>query len=764
MVRRGGATAEPAHQEPHEREDPHLRGELQPDRRAHAHELEERPAIDPDLGLLYVAVGNPFGDSRKRTGTKIVVETPDPDVRKFVVDILGDIRDARAVPVLIGRLDDDDENVRVAAAEALGKLRDPRAVDALLACLARSGQGWLDNAAAVALGEIGDERALGPLVAVLGRSNLREPVLEALGKIGNADTLGPLVAGLGDPLRIVREVSIVAISEIYRKSDEQGRRTIRSAVSSGIGDRAVEFLEDILVTSNGGLVKATMALLGWAGRESSIRKIFDLLREEDLEEPAVQSLQFLDRGRAGLLVGYLASDNALVRRSVARVLGELGVAAAEDPLIGLLTDENGHVRSTAAEALARMKSKKAVAPLLALLADEYTSVQDSAIQALAAIGDESVLDGLIRDFSSSEAFMRRNIALLLGKFPAERAVDALVFALKDEEPEVRKAVVQALGATPNAKALRPLKLAITDDDAEVRMLAAEALGAVGTVEARDALVLLLEDADLWVRAAAARCLGEIGGESEAALLTSRLETATDIFLLALIDALGKLKFPQALGPLLKLADHPDPEVRKTVLAALAAYGGEPVRHTLIARLSDPHWSVRKAAIGALSRTCLKLSNEAPLGTYSILVRSAPKADAFGWLDFRVAEYHKPTFQVATSADKVDVLPGEKVQFGLDATYYSGGNLGGAKVDWFTDAAPYSFTPSSKYSRFSFSDWDRDTYQTASKPNPYGGILAQGQEVTDNSGHLGVPQIVDLGDPKHITFKVVRFCITGACPP
>jgi HEAT repeat protein len=530
-----------------------------------------------------------------------LVETPDPDVRKFVVDILGDIRDARAVPVLIGRLDDDDENVRVAAAEALGKIRDPRAVDALLACLARSGQGWLDNAAAVALGEIGDERALEPLVAALGRSNLREPVLEALGKIGNADTLGPLVASLGDPLRIVREVSIVALCEIYRKSDEPGRRTIRSVVSSGMDDRAVEFLEEILMTSNGGLLKATMTLLGWAGRESSLRKIFDLLREEDLEEPAVQSLQFLDRGRAGLLVGYLASDNALVRRSVARVLGGLGVTAAEDPLIRLLADENGHVRSTAAEALGRMKCKKAVAPLLALLSDEYTSVQDSAIEALAAIGDESVLDGLIRDFSSSEAFMRRNIALLLGKFPAERAVDALVFALKDEEPEVRKAVVQALGATPGAKALRPLKLAITDDDAEVRMLAAEALGSVGTAEARDALVPLLEDADLWVRAAAARCLGEIGGESEAALLTSRLETATDIFLLALIDALGKLRFPQALGPLLKLADHPDPEVRKTVLAALAAYGGEPVRHALIARLSDPHWSVRKAAIGALGR-------------------------------------------------------------------------------------------------------------------------------------------------------------------
>ena len=60
------------------------------------------------------------------------------------------------------------------------------------------------------LGEIGDERALGPLLAALDRSSLREPVLESLGKIGNANTIGPLIASLADPLRIVREVSIVA--------------------------------------------------------------------------------------------------------------------------------------------------------------------------------------------------------------------------------------------------------------------------------------------------------------------------------------------------------------------------------------------------------------------------------------------------------------------------------------------------------------------------------------------------------------------------
>src|SRR6185503_125831 len=35
----------------------------------------ETPSIDPELGLLYVAVGNPFGDSRKRIGTNLFTDS-----------------------------------------------------------------------------------------------------------------------------------------------------------------------------------------------------------------------------------------------------------------------------------------------------------------------------------------------------------------------------------------------------------------------------------------------------------------------------------------------------------------------------------------------------------------------------------------------------------------------------------------------------------------------------------------------------------------
>jgi HEAT repeat protein len=527
--------------------------------------------------------------------------TPDPDVRKFTVDILGDIRDPRAVPALIGRLGDPDENIRVASAEALGKLKDPRAVDALISCLAGNGQDWLDYAAAEALGEIGDARALGPLLAALGRSSLREPVLESLGRIGSVDTLAPLIAGLADPLRIVREVSMVALMTIYRKSAPAEREKMRQAVRAGVSERAVDFLEEMLLTSTGEMQKAALAGLGWSGRERSIHKLLALLQEEELEEPMADALKTIDGDSVALLLEYLTDENSLVRRTVARVLGGTGRHEAEDPLIVLLADENGHVRSAAAEALGQLRSKKAVAALLALLSDEYESVQKSAIRALAEIGDESILDDLVRDFTSRDAPLRKNIALLLGKFSSGKAADALAFAFKDEEPDVRKAVVQALGNLAGDKAYRSLMLAAADDDPEVRMLAAEALGRFRRPDSTEALISLLEDPDLWVRAAAAKGLGLIGGERARAVLAAHLGPAADIFLLTLVEVLGRLQAEEALSSLLKLADHADPEVRKTVLAALAEYPWGTVRPMVLARLSDPHWSVRKTAIGILKQ-------------------------------------------------------------------------------------------------------------------------------------------------------------------
>ena len=142
---------------------------------------------------------------------------------------------------------------------------------------------------------------------------------------------------------------------------------------------------------------------------------------------------------------------------------------------------------------------------------------------------------------------------------------------------------------------------------------------------------------------------------------------------------------------------------------------------------------------------LKLADDAALGTYTISVSTSQTADAFGSLDFRVADYKKPQFQVNISSDKADILNGDKVDFGLDATYYSGGNVGNANVDWFTEAVPYTFTPDPKYSQFNFTDWDQDQFYLAPAPAGQGGTLEQGQDTTDSIGHLDLSKALSLGE-------------------
>ena len=56
---------------------------------------------------------------------------PDVEVRKFVIDILGEIGGFRCAPALISSLEDADINVRYAAVETLGKLRFEAAVEPL---------------------------------------------------------------------------------------------------------------------------------------------------------------------------------------------------------------------------------------------------------------------------------------------------------------------------------------------------------------------------------------------------------------------------------------------------------------------------------------------------------------------------------------------------------------------------------------------------------------------------------------------------------
>jgi alpha-2-macroglobulin len=155
-------------------------------------------------------------------------------------------------------------------------------------------------------------------------------------------------------------------------------------------------------------------------------------------------------------------------------------------------------------------------------------------------------------------------------------------------------------------------------------------------------------------------------------------------------------------------------------------------------------------------TTFHLDDAAALGSYDIKVYASPAdttKDPFGQISFRVAEYHKPEFQVLASSDKTDVLVGDRYTVALDASYYSGGPVGKAQVHWYTDTSPYYFQPSEDYSAYSFSDWDRDQYWSDPQAQTPA-VTDEGNATTDAKGHVALSRVASLG--KNTTSRQVQF--------
>ena len=112
--------------------------------------------------------------------------------------------DARVIPALVEVLQHhEDDFVRAAAAGILGKIGGVQAVEVLARALGedRGIGGVVRAAAAWALGEIGDPQALPALSAALARNDKFEVlcnVAEALGKIGGAQAIESLGRILND--------------------------------------------------------------------------------------------------------------------------------------------------------------------------------------------------------------------------------------------------------------------------------------------------------------------------------------------------------------------------------------------------------------------------------------------------------------------------------------------------------------------------------------------------------------------------------------
>jgi HEAT repeat protein len=536
-----------------------------------------------------------------------LITDPDPDLRKFAVDALGNI-DSPAVPALLrAALEDAEENVSAAAAEYVGRRRDAAAVPVLLRRLGEGGA-WLTFGCLRALGEIGDAAAAPAVSALLGDPGLRKAALEALGKVGDDQAAPHLLEALLSRDRGLRRVAALAVHRLLPRLGADAAATLAASVRDRADDDFFEFLRGMLNQEDQQARAAAVTLLGLAPGVRMVAILLDALPQaaEQDQELLAGVLGGVPDADLQLLVARLNDASPVVRLRLAGVLGRRGCRAAVPLLLTLLEDGIGHVRAAAATALGRIGDPAAASPLVGLLRDPFPDVREAAMEAIVAVGRAGqsllglVLTLLEPHFSATDEGFAAAAVRIAGRLGGHGLVARLGLALRDARGEVRRAAVEAIGEVGGAAAVEALRVALTDEDVAVRR---EAVHRLGTTREQSALALLLPmlgDEDLWVRVRTVQALGGIAHpEAWRVLLAAAVGDPPGPQRLAAIRALGAGKVPGSLAVLTDLAGAADRETGMAAIEALGALGDPGSLDVLLSRLADPAWGLRAVAVRAL---------------------------------------------------------------------------------------------------------------------------------------------------------------------
>lgn len=150
------------------------------------------------------------------------------------------------------------------------------------------------------------------------------------------------------------------------------------------------------------------------------------------------------------------------------------------------------------------------------------------------------------------------------------------------------------------------------------------------------------------------------------------------------------------------------------------------------------------ASGAFSGE-LALDNQAEPGYYNAQLcvptkRANPKEAqcSFFSINFIVANYRRPEFEVAVTTDKADYQNGNQIVATVAAKYYFGGNVANAQVTWNLTASDWQFDRYTGDGDYNFGDYDY-----ALRKFGFGETIANGSGQTDASGFLTLTLPADL---------------------
>lgn len=503
----------------------------------------------------------------------------DDDIRKFAIDLFGDIIEGVDPERVVPFLKDPNANVRASAAKTLGRLQYKRALPQLIEAL--KDEEWVCFSVLEALAEMDAKEAVPEICGLL--NNPSETVvyaaIETLGRLGSDKAIQPLMnflPGAPDSLKPTIIKSLIQIGlppnlpdicthllTMFKDGDWEDREIALKGIVSANCTEAVPLLVDVAGSLDPSLPE----------NEDKIPLIKEALLNIDSEKELLKLLESEEmkfRGKALVieLVGELKSKSAIpklirylddirrdLRRASVGALGHIGEPEVVEPLLEVSRrDVDSHVRKAAVSALGNMQAKEAYVALLEMLEyEKYYDIIEAIVTALLQIDAESFLAG-------TEGYSR-NVRSAIAK--SIRDIPTLVKLTEDPDKQIRVLAIQSIGKTKTAEAIELLLGFLKDPDPEIKKSAL-----VGLAESEcccPEIFEALNDTDEWVRFYALQTLSvSCGGQIDPELILKLLNDPFVPVVMATIELLKEIGGQVAYEALLPLREHPVADIRQKV--------------------------------------------------------------------------------------------------------------------------------------------------------------------------------------------------------
>ncbi len=509
----------------------------------------------------------------KNSMKKIIEVLPheNDEIKKFYVDILGEIGDSSVTPYLIKMMDTKDDNLLSALIEVLGKLGGPEVVDILLEVLDKKRDNI--NIVFCVFGALKDilsrhsniKLPIEKFSPFLNEPLLRKAFLELAGYIPDPTIISYILENLNAPQKGIREAAYRALYKYYTNNPDQKDRLVEAIKKQEVKKKLIE---KTLHSFNPETKNGAALVLAVKKDFSAIPQI--LRSMEDNRDFYLEIMEYFGKDIVNVIHDICFDFDEETKSFMCKIIARMGTEQSEALLLDLLESGSETLNLSVAEALAKVGTEDSVEPLVKyLLRTESTDTAEAMINALKRLNRDypSTVARVVEKYleTCNNYYCKRNILWLIGETGLTEYWKKVTLFLKENDPELRKWALRTLKQLRVKDSFFQVQPLCFDEDEKVRIEAIKTLAAIGGEEALDYFKILKEDPNFWIRLESLKALEEILGDDVVEHLKDKIEDpigAVAVIALEILSRHWKSEYKELLK---KAFYHRDPEVIHTAL-------------------------------------------------------------------------------------------------------------------------------------------------------------------------------------------------------